>query len=70
MRHPLSSFPHPYDSLAPTVDDWFDLPDPELPEPLAFLADEALPLGLARVEPAAFGLACVQGAWGQRGLRN
>ena len=67
---PLSSLPHPYDALAPTVDDRCDLPAPALAEPFAFLEDELLPQGLAPVEPTSFGLACVQSAWGPRGPRN
>jgi hypothetical protein len=70
VPHPLPSLPHPYDALAPALEDWHDLPAPEPPEPLAFLEDEQLPLGLAPVEPSAFGLACVQSAWGPHGPRN
>jgi hypothetical protein len=44
VAHCLSSLPHPYDALAPTVDDWRDLPAPEPAEPFAFLEDELLPL--------------------------
>ena len=70
VAHSLSSLPHPYDALAPTVDDWCDLPASELTEPFAFLDDELLPLGLAPVEPSSFGLACVQSAWGPHGPCN
>ena len=66
----LSSLLHPYDVLAPTVDDWCDLPVPEQAEPFAFLVDELLPLGLAPVEPICFALACMQSEWGPHGHRN
>jgi hypothetical protein len=46
------------------------LPEPERVEPWAYLDDDLLPLALAPVEPAAFVIACVQAAWGPRGLRN
>jgi hypothetical protein len=46
------------------------LPAPEPVEPFVFLEDHALPPTLALVEPAAFALACVQAAWGPRGLNN
>jgi hypothetical protein len=70
VPHSLSSLPHPYDALAPTLDDWHDLPAREPAEPLAFLDDERLPVALALVEPSSFGLACVQSAWGPHGPRN
>jgi hypothetical protein len=70
VPHPLPPLPYPYDALAPTLDDWHDLPVREPAEPLAFLEDERLPVALALVEPSAFGLACVQSAWGPQGPRN
>ena len=53
--------------LAGLVD---ELPAPERVEPLAFIEDEILPRAMAPVEPAAFGITCVQAAWGFHGLRN
>jgi hypothetical protein len=53
--------------LAGLVD---ELPAPERVEPLVFIEDELLPLAMARVEPAAFVLACVEAAWAPRGPRN
>jgi hypothetical protein len=47
-----------------------ELPAPERVVPLAFLEDLLLPPTLAPVEPAAFTLACVQAAWGSRGINN
>ena len=57
--------PHPYDALAPTLDDWRRLPPPEPVEPFAFLEDVWLPRELTPVEPCSFGLACVKSTWGQ-----
>lgn len=53
--------------LAALVD---EVPPPERVEPHAFLDDALMPRALAPVEPAAFVLACVQAAWGPRGLAN
>jgi hypothetical protein len=47
-----------------------ELPAPEPVEPFVYLEDERLPQILAPVEPAAFALACLQAAWGSRGLNN
>jgi hypothetical protein len=47
-----------------------ELPAPAPVEPVAFLDDERMPSAFARVEPAAFALACVQAMWGPRGPRN
>jgi len=47
-----------------------ELPAPERIEPFAFLEDTRLPPRITLVEPLAFALACVQGAWGPYGPRN
>jgi len=62
--------PYPYDALAPTVYDWRGLPAPERVEPVAFLEDARVPLGLTPVEPCSFTLACLQSAWGPGGPQN
>jgi len=47
-----------------------ELPAPAPVEPFAFIDDEQMPPAFARVEPAAFTLACAQAMWGPHGPRN